>query len=117
MRARPLVHCFGHIHEGWGAEIVTWKEKAGDIAQKAMTTAEWLGGGWQEGVEGEITAIEADVREAKKRRCISVDVAEGSGQELERGRQTLLVNSAIVNVAYEPVNAPFLVDVDLPGIA
>lgn len=24
MRSRPLLHCFGHIHEGWGAERVTW---------------------------------------------------------------------------------------------
>lgn len=23
-RARPLLHCFGHIHEGWGAERVSW---------------------------------------------------------------------------------------------
>jgi hypothetical protein len=23
-RARPRLHCFGHIHEGWGAEVVTW---------------------------------------------------------------------------------------------
>lgn len=24
MRSRPLIHCFGHIHEGWGAERVKW---------------------------------------------------------------------------------------------
>lgn len=24
-RARPSIHCFGHIHEGWGAKLVTWK--------------------------------------------------------------------------------------------
>lgn len=24
-RVRPLMHCFGHIHEGHGAHIVTWK--------------------------------------------------------------------------------------------
>ena len=24
-RTRPLMHCFGHIHEGHGANIVTWK--------------------------------------------------------------------------------------------
>lgn len=21
---RPLMHCFGHIHEGWGAKLATW---------------------------------------------------------------------------------------------
>lgn len=25
-RARPLMYCFGHIHEGYGAEVVTWKD-------------------------------------------------------------------------------------------
>lgn len=24
--SRPRVHCFGHIHEGWGAKMITWRE-------------------------------------------------------------------------------------------
>lgn len=24
-RARPRLHCFGHIHEGWGAKAVAWR--------------------------------------------------------------------------------------------
>ncbi|KAJ5363558.1 uncharacterized protein N7496_009271 [Penicillium cataractarum] len=27
-RARPRMHCFGHIHESWGAKLVTWCQKA-----------------------------------------------------------------------------------------
>lgn len=23
--ARPKIHCFGHIHEGWGAKLVSWR--------------------------------------------------------------------------------------------
>lgn len=26
-RARPRLHCFGHIHGAWGAEVVTWKRE------------------------------------------------------------------------------------------
>ena len=26
-RARPRLHCFGHIHDGWGAKMVTWRER------------------------------------------------------------------------------------------
>jgi hypothetical protein len=26
-RARPRMHCFGHIHEGWGAKLVTWRDR------------------------------------------------------------------------------------------
>ncbi|KIW63474.1 hypothetical protein, variant 3 [Phialophora macrospora] len=27
---RPRIHCFGHIHEGWGAKVVTWKDSGMD---------------------------------------------------------------------------------------
>ncbi|GAB7352841.1 hypothetical protein MBLNU459_g3450t1 [Dothideomycetes sp. NU459] len=123
MRARPLVHCFGHIHEGWGAEVVRWREgAAAEVAERAMTVDEWCGGGWMEGVEvgkrngGGIVAFEPDLEKARKQRCAWVNVAEGSGKEIVRGRHTLLVNAAIVDVNYKPVNAPFLVDLDLPVV-
>ncbi|VBB79690.1 Putative Metallophosphoesterase [Podospora comata] len=25
-RARPKMHCFGHVHNGWGAKFVAWRE-------------------------------------------------------------------------------------------
>ncbi|KAH8680790.1 Metallo-dependent phosphatase-like protein [Xylariales sp. PMI_506] len=25
-QAKPLLHCFGHIHEGWGSKLVTWRD-------------------------------------------------------------------------------------------
>lgn len=29
-RARPQIHCFGHIHEGFGAQAVTWSDHGED---------------------------------------------------------------------------------------
>jgi hypothetical protein len=29
-RAKPLMHCFGHIHEGYGAKMVKWEEDRSD---------------------------------------------------------------------------------------
>lgn len=29
-RARPQLHCFGHIHEIWGAKFVTWRQEANE---------------------------------------------------------------------------------------
>ncbi|KAI1079609.1 Metallo-dependent phosphatase [Whalleya microplaca] len=26
-RARPLIHCFGHIHQSWGSSLITWKKQ------------------------------------------------------------------------------------------
>ncbi|KAL3423717.1 hypothetical protein PVAG01_05464 [Phlyctema vagabunda] len=35
-RARPLMHCFGHIHEGYGARRVSWVGE-GDLASSGET--------------------------------------------------------------------------------
>ena len=29
-KARPRLHCFGHIHEGWGAKLVAWRKEISD---------------------------------------------------------------------------------------
>lgn len=34
-RSRPKIHCFGHIHEGWGSWLVRWKDR-GDRAARVM---------------------------------------------------------------------------------
>jgi hypothetical protein len=80
-RARPKVYCFGHIHEGYGAGVVRWKEK------------QWEGLGMVEpevlGKEGGITCLD--------------------------GRETLMVNASVMDVRYRPVNAPWIVEVELPS--
>ena len=40
MSARPLVHCFGHIHEGWGAERVEWSAGADGVAANPVSIAD-----------------------------------------------------------------------------
>ena len=100
-RARPRLHVFGHIHEEWGAERVDWK--AG--------TARRVEGGEEDG-EG-------------KRECASFDgttgreggrEGEGEGEgPLRWGEETLFVNAAIMTVNCNPLNAPWVVDLDLPA--
>jgi len=29
-RVKPIMHCFGHIHEGSGIEIIDWREHSND---------------------------------------------------------------------------------------
>ena len=36
-RARPRLHCFGHIHGAWGAEVVTWKREIVDSCAAAFS--------------------------------------------------------------------------------
>jgi len=105
-RAKPLVHCFGHIHEGWGAETVTWNDTS-DTRQKE-TIEQFKRQGWEKHIK-KVEKVEVEEKEVKEQRAVFVD-----GREIKRGEQTLLVNAAIMDVGYSPVNAPFIVDLDLP---
>jgi Icc-related predicted phosphoesterase len=32
-RAQPQIHCFGHVHESWGARLVSWRPEISKIPQ------------------------------------------------------------------------------------
>ncbi|KAF2724093.1 hypothetical protein K431DRAFT_282361 [Polychaeton citri CBS 116435] len=114
MRARPLVHCFGHIHEGWGAERVRWGEAADALVEKACSIEDWVGGNWMAGVEGKgVETVEVDLDRARDAHGVFVDLTEGT-KGLERGRESLLVNAAIMDVHYRPINGAWVIDLDLP---
>ncbi|CAI7621633.1 unnamed protein product [Penicillium glandicola] len=79
-RARPRLHLFGHIHEGWGAQRGVWDGEGGVGLEDVPTDAE--------------------------------DIA-GADRPLRVGEETLFVNGSIMTVAYEPRNAPWVVDLEL----
>lgn len=89
-RARPLMHCFGHIHEGYGANIVTWKED-GSVKDP-----------------GAATPLETpEVNE----------YPYANTWRIQRGKQTLMVNAAIMmntSTGMRARNQPFIVVLDLP---
>ena len=88
-RCKPRLHCFGHIHEGWGAERVHWgSEKVERVEQRKQKLVE--------------------------ERVARVDISGGGERPLRWGEETLFVNASIMDVHYQPVNAPWIVDLDLP---
>ncbi|KAF2016847.1 ser/Thr protein phosphatase family protein [Aaosphaeria arxii CBS 175.79] len=99
-RCKPRLHCFGHIHEGWGAERVRWAEGEGIDAK------------WEDHVEGS-ELIEFEGERLRQDRAAVVDVSGSGGDELAFGRETLMVNASIMTLRYQPQQAPFLVDLDL----
>ena len=99
---KPLLHCFGHIHEGWGAEVVEWSGRA----DTKMTIEEYKDKGWEKSIK---RVEPVDCGSKVDDRAVSVD-----GTALRRGRETVMVNAAIMDVGYRPVNAPFLVELELP---
>ena len=89
-RARPKMHCFGHIHEGYGVEVVDWILKE-DQTDKL----------------GEY----ASCQEQKKPEN---EYPRAVHFPLKHGQQTLMVNAAIMDGKNKPANVPWLVDLDLP---
>ncbi|KAK7518630.1 ser/Thr protein phosphatase family protein [Phyllosticta citriasiana] len=95
-RARPRLYCFGHIHEGWGAERVCWSGEEKDAGVK------------------EVERVQVDDAEAVKRHAALADVSSEGGRPLRAGEETLMVNASIMDLGYSPSNAPWLVELDLP---
>jgi hypothetical protein len=95
------LHVFGHIHEGYGAKRVQWEGQPGS-----------LGSGSESGRRRE-EEVAWDRETVMEERCAYVDLSSGSERPLRRGEETLFVNASVVNVEYKPLNAPWVVDLDL----
>ncbi|OKL59659.1 hypothetical protein UA08_05381 [Talaromyces atroroseus] len=95
-RARPRLHVFGHIHEGFGAVRHNWSnDNDNDNDSDA----------------GEISL---DFDTALEQRCYSYDMSSDAKKPLKFGEETLFVNASVVTVRYHANNAPWVVDLDLP---
>ena len=52
--------------------------------------------------------------ELVEKRAAEIDISSESKEPLRWGEETLFVNASIMDVHYKPVNAPWIVDLDLP---
>ncbi|KAJ4985377.1 ser thr protein phosphatase family protein [Stagonosporopsis vannaccii] len=100
-RCKPRLHCFGHIHEGWGAQKVVWAQ-GGDLNVKTA----------MEHVES-VKGVEVNEQRMRDQRAVHVDASRGGEFEVVHGIETLMVNASIMDVRYRPVQGPWLVDLDL----
>ena len=103
-RVRPRLHVFGHIHEGYGVLRMDWG--------RGVRVRKGTGRGEQ---EEEVEVRRIDISEGGGKGM--GDGKEGGGGvdgPLRWGEETLFVNAAIMNVDYEPLNAPWVVKLDLP---
>ncbi|KAG7132967.1 rhamnogalacturonate lyase C like protein [Verticillium longisporum] len=124
-KARPKIHCFGHIHEAWGAELVTWRRPLDMPMNIHFNNAV----DWRQSrvlhnlnrlVPGERDSKEEAEKKMERRRkmyeekCAPLDISSSGPSPLRFGEQTLFLNAAIMDIHYHPTNVPWLVDVDLP---
>lgn len=85
---------------------MTWEDAL--VTKEGDTMEQFKRQGWKKHIR-EVEKIEVVESDVKEQRAVFVD-----GTGIRRGEQTLLVNAAIMDVGYSPVNAPFVVDLDLP---
>lgn len=76
-RAKPLMHCFGHTHEGYGANKIVWEDK----------------------MKGEVDLVNK--------------YPQAMDLHVESGKETLMVNAAILDGEHQPNNAPWIINLDL----
>lgn len=123
-QARPSIHCFGHIHEGWGARLVAWRTNVERLEEPNHFNAidhdqsvliEKLAG---------ITLSQYDTPEDLREKLIKIErysrdgccvTSHCSGDEypLRKGEHTLFVNAAIEGDENLLSQKPFLVDIEL----
>ena len=122
-RARPRIHCFGHIHEDWGAKLVTWREALGQVPDhlsaidnnrsvvieklKALKPSTFDS---QEDSERKMKRLERYEHE----KCCKTSHCAGDENPLWQGEQTIFVNAFFCSSEDMPVQRPWLVDIELP---
>ncbi|KAI3324009.1 ser/Thr protein phosphatase family protein [Xylariaceae sp. AK1471] len=123
-RARPRLHCFGHIHEGWGAKLIAWKEPTTenpshftDIDNGRSVVIDKL---------SSIAETKFDTPDSRTNKRSKAEQyiqqgyratshCEGDKDSLEQGAHTLFVNAAMEGLTeILPRQPPWLVDIDLP---
>lgn len=122
-RAKPLIHCFGHVHEDWGAKLMQWREK---LSEKPSLVTD-IDHYYTRVVE-DLSTLEptlydsAETMEGKaetlggyrlKRYCNAYCCSDGQVRQ-KRNSQTLFVNAAMKCAEKGTFHLPWLVSVDLP---
>ncbi|OAA62108.1 Metallophosphoesterase [Cordyceps fumosorosea ARSEF 2679] len=116
-KVKPQIHCFGHIHEGWGAKMVAWRRRLSDkpsflsdIDNTASYVIEQLSTLHETMFD---TSEDANCKKAKLERYTAQKYCSASCSEKDVGK-TLFVNGSIKGDSYEDLHLPWLVDVLLP---
>lgn len=92
-KVRPMMHCFGHVHEGNGVEIINWKNPATDKTPLQKNEA----------VQGHFEEDPTENSYPQPFACKG-----------DHGDRTHVVSAAITTGNNRPENAPWLISFDLP---
>ncbi|KAI1613138.1 serine/threonine protein phosphatase [Exophiala viscosa] len=126
-RCLARLHCFGHIHESWGAIVKrwdgmstkkTWKgvneqrdnsDRGGFNTDKRNPNMYYQDLSFRTRVDGETLLDPGTYEDQKSKMGAYIDMTG-----LEAGKETVFVNASVMSLGYKPLNAPWVVDVELP---
>ncbi|KAI1271503.1 ser/Thr protein phosphatase family protein [Xylaria sp. FL0933] len=123
VRARPRLHCFGHIHEGWGAKLVGWRSQVSkkpshftDIDNNHSKVIEKLSNIIESKYDTTDRRLEKreTARQLTQRGYCSTSHCAGDETPLEWNVHTLFVNAAAQGPEEFPLQPPWLVQLELP---
>lgn len=89
-RVKPRLHCFGHIHEGYGCQIMNWDTQAS-------------------------RNVDIEQERAASERGVFLDASYDGNMPIAYGHETMFINAAIMNLRYRPENSPWVVTIELPA--
>ncbi|KAK1625120.1 Metallo-dependent phosphatase-like protein [Colletotrichum phormii] len=120
-KSQPRLHCFGHVHGGWGAKNVAWRPQIsdkpshfGDIdhgKSEVVDNLATLGGTQFESEEDKITR-EGKLERYRWQRCCSAGYLRADMSSSEP-KSTMFVNAAL-EANGELQRFPWIIDIDLP---
>ncbi|KAJ5345829.1 hypothetical protein N7452_003833 [Penicillium brevicompactum] len=104
---RPLMHCFGHIHEGWGAKLVKWRDQVSDKPSHLTDI--------DNGNSCLISTLTAIKGRGKVASLYSTSHCSGDPRPMQRNAETLFVNASMQGSEDLPIQPSWLVDLELPA--
>lgn len=120
-RARPMVHCFGHIHEAWGARLVRWRDALDESVMPSHFNA--IDNGQSKTIASLSTLVsertETEVGEdndgpdPKPRTYAKAAISRGGDSPGEVRTHTMFVNASIQGLSEGQSQLPWIVDLDL----
>ncbi|KAK8026490.1 hypothetical protein PG991_003546 [Apiospora marii] len=135
-RAKPLLHCFGHIHEGWGGKLVAWRDPPPPLVSEGEGEGKKHEPSHFTHIDNGRSVVVEKLSNLKKGRFDDADTAKskaeraqeyarrgfcgtshcsGDAHPLVPGSQTLFINAAIEGSDDDlPFYPPWVVDIELP---
>ncbi|CAK7240764.1 MAG: hypothetical protein STHCBS139747_002211 [Sporothrix thermara] len=137
-RARPRLHCFGHVHNGWGAKLAAWREPVSysttqliqhrNQRKQPLSHFTAFDNGRSQALDRlwNVQPLATDNAEQAAAKASRLAQYEANGcvratshcsddsHPLVPGQHTLFVNASIMGGRTMPFQLPWLVEMELP---